>query len=289
MPSSAATFRRHAGAIAGVALLVFLVAAPVLWVAGYSLAYSLGGTGLLSDGWTLKNWTAAWGTGGLRASLLYSVVITATVTLLAGSGALGIVLLRPHLRRSAVILAALLLPLGTPSAVMALMTSQVLSPGGFLARLCYHAGLIGSPTQFPALVNDPWSVGMIVAQTSSALPLLTLFFLNAWSAAGADRYCRLAESLGAGRWQARCRVALPMLLRRGRPMILLIFLLNLGSYEIPLLLGRQSPQMFSVLVQRSFGQFDLRQRPQAFVLASIYLLLIGVGVQCYLAWRRDRA
>ena len=50
------------------------------------------------------------------------------------------------------------------------------------------------------------------------------------------------------------------------------------AYEIPLLLGRQSPQMFSVLTQRHFGQFDLGQRPEAFTLAVTYLLLSGASV-----------
>jgi len=94
------------------------------------------------------------------------------------------------------------------------------------------------------------------------------------------------RKLGATRWQARQQVALPMLLSRGRPMILLTFLFNLGSYEIPLLLGRQSPQMFSVLTQRRFGQFDLMQRPEAFVLAITYFLLVGLGLRLLLSWRK---
>jgi putative spermidine/putrescine transport system permease protein len=77
-----------------------------------------------------------------------------------------------------------------------------------------------------------------------------------------------------------------MLLNRGRQMIILTFLLNLGSYEIPLLLGRQSPQMFSVLTQRKFGQYNLLERPEAFVLATTYLLLVGLGVKLMLVWRR---
>ncbi|MEZ6090221.1 MAG: hypothetical protein R3C05_19780 [Pirellulaceae bacterium] len=54
----------------------------------------------------------------------------------------------------------------------------------------------------------------------------------------------IAESLGASWWDSRWRAALPMLLSRGASMIMLLFILTLGSYEVPLLLGRQSPQMF---------------------------------------------
>lgn len=272
--------------IAGRAMLLTLIAAPMLWVLGYSLAYSLGAIGLLSEGVTPGHWQTALSVGGLRESLVFSVTIATIVTTLAACGSLCFTLAAPQARHSPRMLALICVPFATPSAVSALMTYQMVNPGGFLARLAFHAGLIRSPSQFPALVNDPYAVGILVTQTFSALPLLTLFFLNTWTTARADRYCQLAEALGATPFQARRRVALPLLLRRGGPLILLIFLWNLGSYEVPLLLGRQSPQMFSVLTQRKFGQFNLLERPQAFALATTYLLLVAAGVQLFLLWRR---
>jgi putative spermidine/putrescine transport system permease protein len=182
----------------------------------------------------------------------------------------------------------LCLPLATPPAVAAVMAYQFLNPGGLLSRFAYHAGFVTSPSDFPAFVNDRWALGIVLTQFLTSLPVLTLFFLAAWTSARAERYCRLAESLGATPRQARLRVALPMLLRRGLPLITLVFLWQLGTYEIPLLLGRQSPQMFSVLTQRHFGQFDLGQRPEAFTLAVTYLLLSGAGLLVLLLMRRSR-
>lgn len=289
MPNRFAVLRRNLDGRIGLVTLIVFIAFPMAWVVGYSLMYSFGGIGLLSDGWTLRHWQAALTTGGLCESLIYSLAVAATVTTFATVGSIGLAMVAPRFRESALALALLCIPLATPTAVLAFMVYQILSPGGFLARIAYWVGLIEFPGQFPVLVNDPYAVGIIIAQTSSALPLLTLFFLKTWRAAGVDRYCHLAESLGASHRQARCRVALPMLLRRGRPMILLVFLLNLGSYEAPLLLGRQSPQMFSVLTQRRFGQFNLLERPEAFALALTYLVLVGIGVQVLLTWRRARA
>ncbi|MFH1299803.1 MAG: hypothetical protein ABIK07_01985, partial [Planctomycetota bacterium] len=227
--------------------------------------------------------------GGLVSSLYYTPLIAVIVTLLATSISLTIALCNPRLQSDRRAVVVLCLIMATPSAVMAVMVNQVFNPGGYLARLLYHAGAIASPSDFIPLVNDPYSVGMLLGQTCTAFPLLTLFFLKTWSTARLDRYCRLAESLGASEFQARWQVALPMLLNRGRLLILLIFLLNLGSYEIPLLLGRQSPQMFSVLTQRQFGLFDLQQRPQAFVLATAYFVISGMGVLLLLRWRRAHA
>lgn len=289
MPTRFDVLGQNIGRHCGLAILVCFTVWPMAWVVAYSLAYSLGGVGLFSDGWTLRYWQEGFAVGGLKESLVYTLTIAGTVTVFATLGSLAVVLFAPQLRHSALALALLCIPLATPGAVLAFTVHQIMNPGGFLARMAYWVGLIESPTQFPALVNDPYAVGIVFAQTCGALPLLSLFFLNTWTVVHADRYCRLAESLGASRMHARRQIALPMLLHRGRPVILLIFLMNLGSYEVPLLLGRQSPQMFSVLTQRRFGQFDLLERPQAFALATTYLLLAGVGVQLLLRWRRSHA
>ena len=284
MQNNRPSIHRHAGQWPGLALLAVIVI-PTGWAITYSVVYSLGGIGTFSQGWTLKHWRSAFQAGGLKESLIFSSVIAGIVTLAALTGSLMVVLIAPQSRRSSLVLATLGIPLATPSAVMAVMAYQILNPGGFLSRLCFHAGMITSPSQFPAFVNDPWAVGIVVAQSCNALPLLTLYFLKVWTTARIDRYCMIAQALGSSTARARWRVALPMLLYRGRQMIMLTFLLNLGSYEIPLLLGRQSPQMFSVLTQQRFGQYDLLERPQAFVLATTYLLLVGMGVKLMLAWR----
>lgn len=273
----------------GLALLWLVLVAPLAWSLGYSLLYSTGGIGLLSDGWTLDHWRAALATGGLTDSILLSLSVAGIVTLLATSGALAIALAAPPAPRRSWLPVLLCVPLATPAVVAALIAYQVLNPGGLLGRFAFLAGWIESPSGFPTLVNDPWSLGIVVTQTLLAFPLLTLFFLGTWTSARIDRYSRLAESLGATRRQARLRVALPMLLRRGTPLILLVFLWQLGAYEIPLLLGRQSPQMFSVLTQRRFGQFDLEDRPEAFALAVTYLLLAAAGLLLLLYGKHRRA
>ncbi len=286
MPNRWSSRQGDAGQWIGLSLLGQFIVFPMSWVIVYSALYSLGAIGALSQGWTLKHWQSAFTVGGLKESLFFSPLIAGAVTLVAVVGSLSLVLLAPQSRNNPLTLATLGIPLATPSAIMAVMVYQILNPGGFLARLSFHAGLIVSPSQFPALVNDPWAIGIIIAQSCSALPLLTLFFLKTWTTARIDRYCMIAQALGASRGEARWQIALPMLLNRGRQMIMLTFLLNLGSYEIPLLLGRQSPQMFSVLTQRRFGQYNLLERPEAFVLATTYLLLASLGVKLMLAWRR---
>jgi putative spermidine/putrescine transport system permease protein len=273
----------------GHALLWGGIVAPVAWAMGYSLLYSLGAIGLLNRGWTLRHWDAALTTGGLRESAALSLSVAGLVTALASSGALAITLAFAGSRSARPLLSLMCIPLAAPAAVTALMGYEMLNPGGLLSRMAFHGGWIRSPANFPALVNDPLAIGIIILQAAASFPLLTLFFAGAWQTAGVERYCRVAESLGATHWQARRQIALPMLVRRGAPAITLVFLWQLGSYEIPLLLGRQAPQMFSVLIQRHSGQFDLEQRPQAFALAVTYLLLAGSILATLLKMRRRRA
>lgn len=273
----------------GLLLFLPLVAVPMGWVLAYSLAYSLGGMGYLSQGWTLRFWQSAFVNGGLAGSIGLSVAVSAIVALVATTVALAIVIVAPELRYRPAALGLLCLPLATPVAVAAFIVAQLLSRGGFLSRLAWHAGIVDSPAQFPVLVNDSLAVGIVLAHLVSAIPLLALYFSQLWTMVRADRYCLLAESLGATCLQARVRVALPLLIRRGQSLVLFVFLVTLGSFEIPLLLGRQSPRMFSVLAYHASGLYDLRRKPELFVLALVYFALIGSLLVLMLRWRRRDA
>ncbi len=257
----------------GRVLLGLLVFAPVAWVLIYSLLSSLGVLGSFGRRPTFSNWIVAVQSGVLWQNILYTLSVSGVSTLLAGALSLGFVLYRAEERNRRSTHLVLCLLLGTPSVVMGFIVYQLLNPGGYLARLAHAIGLLASPDHWPALVNDRWAVGIIVAQTLVSVPLLTLYFFNIWETAQIDRFRQLAHTLGATPTQSRWQVACPMLWKRGWSMLLLSLLFNLGSYEIPLLLGRQSPQFLSVLTQRHFGQFDLADRPVAFVLSVVYFIL----------------
>lgn len=158
-----------------------------------------------------------------------------------------------------------------------------------MSRVFWRIGVVDAPSGFPELVNDTWAIGILIAGFFSQFPILSLYLLKTWASAGIDRYCRLASSLGSTRWQTRWRVAVPMLVRRGRSMFLLCFLWTLGLFEIPLLLGVQHPMMYSVLIQKRSGQFNLLQRPEAFVHATIYFAIVSCGLILFTMGRRRHA
>jgi len=68
---------------------------------------------------------------------------------------------------------------------------------------------------------------------------------------------------------------------------MLFFIYVLGAYEIPLLLGQQSPQMLSVLVMRKYARFDITQKPEAFIIAILYALFVTAIILT--VFRRNRS
>lgn len=269
-------------------VLLLLIAAPVGWATLYALAYSLGGVGRLSSGWTLEHWRLALAQPRIIGAFAYSLALALVVTGLVLVITLGLLLLFPNVRKSRTFVLIMATLMGTPSLVVAQMVANTLGPGGWLSRLSFQAGLVDAASDFPPLINDRWSVGLTASLVLGLLPLTLLYFSQLWGTLRIDRCCQLAESLGASWWNARFRVALPMLAWRGRSMMMLMFILAIGSYEAPLLLGRQSPQMFSVATQRLASGFDLTLKPQAYVLAILYLTCTSLTLGLYIRGRDSR-
>ena len=126
---------------------------------------------------------------------------------------------------------------------------------------------------FPELVNDPLGAGIIISLVLMATPFFIILFANLYQSERLDAYKQLAATLGASAVQCRRKVLVPLLLRRAFPTLVLYFIFVMGSYEIPLLLGSQSPQMISVMAIRKLQRFDLADRPQAYIAGVLYSLL----------------
>ncbi len=279
-PFSGNAYRpRDPFALAGAVLFGGVVLAPLLFSLGYAALYSVGAVGLLARGWTGRYWMALFGGGALWASLAWSLYLAAAATAATLVGGLALALtLRRHVEATA-LGTVLHLPLAFPATAAALVVFLALSPFGTVSRLARAVGLLAAGQPLPNLVHDAWGVGILVAHVGLALPFFALLFVQLYGQEHLDELAAAARSLGAGARQVLWRVTVPVLLRRAAPALLLLFVAVLGSYEIPLLLDRQSPQMLSVLAMRKFALFDIGQKPEAFVVALAYtgLVLGGLG------------
>lgn len=261
---------------AGLVLFVAIAVLPVVFSLGYAAAYSVGLVGLLSDGATLAYWAQLAAPSEIWFSFGWSLYVAGATVALTMGLALPLAL---GLRRSLQdepLGTIIYFPLAIPATVAAFLVFQWFSGAGYAARIAYHAGFITSVQQFPDLVNDPWAIGIILAHVGLAVPFFTLLFSQIYVSEQIDRLLHVAGALGGTRWQHVMRVAVPILWQKAQTNVVLFFIAVLGSYEIPLLLGQQSPQMVSVLTMRKYSLFDVTDKPEAFILALLYTALVGL-------------
>lgn len=257
----------------GASLFAVLAVVPLALGLGYALLYSLGLVGVLGQGFTLRHWAEVLGASALWQSLGYSLYVATVSMGLATGLALGLTLWRRRAFERGPLSFLIYVPLTLPALVMAFFVLQLTSQAGLLARMAAQAGAITEPRQFPSLVNDAAGAGIILTHVLMATPFLLILLLNLYHSTRLPELTQLAQSLGASPAQVRRRVEMPVLLRAALPTLMLYWLFTFGSYEIPLLLGREAPQMVSVLVERKLMRYNLADKPQAYAIAVVYATL----------------
>jgi putative spermidine/putrescine transport system permease protein len=202
-----------------------------------------------------------------------AVVVGFTIAVLVQRSAVGGRLLRS--------LAALTVPV--PHIVGAAAVGLLLADSGMVARV-----LGVEPNAFPPIVAGPWWLAVIAeyAWKESAFVALVVVAALARDERALDE---AAATLGAGSRQRLRRVTLP----RGAPPRAasggIAFTYVLGSYEVPWLLGRTSPEPLPVLAYRLFTDVDLATRPQALAVALLTVALSTVAVAATVALVRATA
>lgn len=265
-------------------LLGAMTLGPVVVALGFMLLYSVGGIGLLSTGWTLRYWiqtlheSETWVTLGYSFAIGLASLVLALGLALGLQAALGSPLRRGPLR------SLLFVPLAIPALVAALVSVEVFGNAGLLARFAHALGWIATPNDFPDLLFAPSGSGIVLTHVLLVGPFLLLLLDRLARHERVEDLALMARTLGASRWQAWCKVKLPVLLRAGMPTLSVYFIVLVGAFEVPLLVGASYPQMVSVLVQRKFAQFDLASKPQAYVVGSLYALLAMTLLMALFAW-----
>lgn len=254
-------------------ILLLLTLVPLLLGLLYALAYSLGWWGLLSQGHTWAHWQAVMQDGDFWRALGFSAYIALGSVLLCLLFALLVVALGREVFRGPWRF-LLYLPLVFPPLVVAFVFFQSWSQGGWFSRLLYQWGWIKGLQDFPILVNDAWGLGILLSHLALVGPFFSLLLLNIYDNEQLNRLRGQAAQLGANRWQQWRRIVWPLLWRRSAATLLLYGVFFFGAYEIPLLLGRQSPQMLSVFSLEKLQKFDIQQKPQAYVATLFYALLL---------------
>ena len=221
-------------------------------------------------------------------SFLLTFHISFTSTVLSSILAIGAaLLLRRQFLGRAIVNFLFQLNLTVPHLVGAIGILYLFSQSGSFARLAAEWGMIARPGDFPALVFDPYAIGIILQYVWKEVPFIGVIVLANMQAIGED-YESVARSLGASRWQSFRYVLLPMIFPGVLSASVIVFAFTFGAYEIPALLGANYPAALPVLAYRKYTDVDLAARPEAMAMAIVIALLSAVMLYLYVRYTRRR-
>ncbi len=180
-------------------------------------------------------------------------------------------------RKSNLLMILVLLPFWTSLLVRTTAWIVLLQQQGVINDLLVWTGLIGDRQRLQMVYNQ---TGTIIAMTHVLLPFMILPLYSVMRTINPS-YVRAARSLGASSWTAFRRIYFPQTLPGLGAGALLVFILAVGYYITPALVGGSSGQLISNMI--ALHMTDTLNWSLAAALAT--LLLAGVLV---LYWIYDR-
>lgn len=163
-----------------------------------------------------------------------------------------------------------LLPFWTSLLVRTTAWLVLLQSNGVVNALLSWIGLVSRPLE---LVHN--RVGVLIAMTHILLPFVILPVLAVMKGIS-PVYMRAASSLGAPFWRAFLRVYLPMTLPGVAAGTLLVFILALGYYITPTLVGGPRDQMLS-----TFIAYFVNQSTNWGMAAALSTVLLAIVLMLY--------
>ena len=218
--------------------------------------------------------------------LTFHIAFTSTVisSILAVGAAL---LLRRNFVGRGIVNFLFQLNLTVPHLVGAIGMLYLFSQSGSFARLAHEFNMIEKTSDFPALVFDPYAIGIILQYVWKEIPFIGVIVLANMQSIGED-YESVARSLGASKWQSFRYVLLPLIFPGILSASVMVFAFTFGAYEIPAILGANFPAALPVLAYRKYTDVDLAARPEAMAMAIIIALLSAVMIYFYVRYSRRR-
>ena len=245
----------------------FLLVAPLL---GFMLLfYAIPVAAMLlrslnDPSWTLANYRALAGdsvfVSVLGTTLRTAIVVTAGTLLLGYPVALAMT--RLPRRRATLVLIVVLLPFWTSVLVRSYAWMVLLGRHGVINEALLALGITDAPLR---LLNT--SIAVNLAMIHILLPYMVLPIANTLRQID-ESLLRAARSLGAGRFGVFRQVVLPLSAPGVAAGVLLVFVLALGFYVTPALVGGPRDMVLSMLIVQ---QIDLLNWPYAACLSAVLL------------------
>jgi len=249
----------------GMIWLIFFFTIPIALVLVFSL-YRFS-EGVMTPDLTLENYARALGTPVYRdvflKSLRYGVIVT--VICLVVSYPLAYFVARMAGRYRNVLFVALLIPFWTTIVVRTFAWKIMLGTNGFVNFTLRDLGVIDLPIKFLYTEN-----AVLVGLTHVFLPFMILP-LYAVIEKIDPALEEAAMDLGAGRIRTFLRVTLPLSLPGVSTGCLLVFILTIGSYLTPDILGGPGELMISNIIREEY--YATFNWPFGGALSTLFLLI----------------
>lgn len=211
-------------------------------------------------------------------SLGLTFYISATSTLVAGitSVILALILMRWAANNRAVNF-LLQIPLTVPHLVIAISVILLLAPSGLVSRLCSIFSLIPNSTAFPLLINDKFSVGILLVYIWKEIPFITFMLLAVLKNMGPE-LAEVGATLNATAFQRFRYITLPIIGPSLGGGCLIVFAFTFGAFEVPYLLGRTYPLAMPVWAYKNYSDIDLLARPEGIAIGLIIAATVTFAI-----------
>jgi spermidine/putrescine transport system permease protein len=258
--------------------VIAFVLAPIICIGIYSFWTRLS-TGAVSFTFTLDNWRELLGDPFYGWILLRTLRLAAVTTLICAVVGYGPAyyntLVSPA--RRAVLVILLFLPSWISYIVRAMSWLPILGKEGLVNSLLMRIGLIGEP--LPLLFND---FSIYVGLVQFLLPLMIINIYIGLQAVD-RKVVDAARSLGANPVQAFFAVTFPLALPGLAAGCLLTFILSMGAYITPIILGGSGAPYYANLVFDTFVSHQDWPFGATLSLVIIFFLIAGLAGYAQLA------
>lgn len=210
-----------------------------------------------------------------KRTLIMSAIITG-LTLILGFPVAHLLAVLP-LRYSNLLMIFVLLPFWTSLLVRTTSWIVLLQSQGVINDLLVVMGIVDDDGRVQLIYNQ---IGTIIAMTHILLPFMVLPLYSVMRPIN-PTYVRAARSLGATSWTAFRRIYMPQTVPGIGAGALLVFILAMGYYITPALVGGSSGQMISNLIA-----FHMQKSLNWSLAAALAALLLGGVLLLY--WLYDR-
>ncbi|MFN3259347.1 MAG: ABC transporter permease [Pikeienuella sp.] len=181
------------------------------------------------------------------------------------------------MRISNLLMILVLLPFWTSLLVRTTSWMVLLQSEGVVNDVLVSFGVVADDARIQMMYNQ---TGTIVAMTHILLPFMILPLYSVMRTIPPS-YVRAARSLGANNWTAFWRVYVPQTVPGIGAGVLLVFILAVGYYITPALVGGSSGQLFSNMIA-----FHMTRSLNWSMAAALAALLLGAILLLY--WLYDR-